>query len=129
MSTLAKPGAGPRIPPRGVACCTVGDRVASGNHDPPGGPPGVAHLELHEALARDRMPQHATADYRLAEMTAITSGIKYGRRLNSGDFSVRLEYYQQDTKSDAPKIGVLANYDLVPSMSAVMVQFGYKFKF
>jgi hypothetical protein len=75
------------------------------------------------------MPQHATADYRLADMTAITAGIKYGRRLNSGDFTVRLEYYKQDTKSDTPKIGVLANYDLVPSMSAVMVQFGYKFKF
>ena len=27
------------------------------------------------------------------------------------------------------KIGVLANYDLVPSMSAVIVQFGYKINF
>jgi len=75
------------------------------------------------------LPQYATADYRLAEMTTVTAGIKYGHRLNSGLLTVRMEYYKQDTKSDAPKIGVLANYDLVPSLSAVVLQVGYKFKF
>lgn len=75
------------------------------------------------------LPEFASADYRLAEMTGITAGAKYGWRTKSGDWSLRLEYYQQQTKSDAAKIGVLANYDLVPSLSAVIVQVGYKFKF
>lgn len=75
------------------------------------------------------LPEFASADYRLAEMTAITAGAKYGMRTKSGEWSLRLEYYKQDTKSDDPKIGVLANYDLVPPLTAVVVQFGYKFKF
>jgi len=76
------------------------------------------------------LPLFASADYRLAEMTAITAGAKYGYRTTSGsEWSLRLEYYHQDTKSDAAKIGVLANYDLVPPLSAIVVQFGYKFKF
>jgi hypothetical protein len=62
-------------------------------------------------------------------MNAVTTGVKYGRRTGMGDFSVRLEYYKQTTQSADPKIGVLANYDLVPSMSAVIVQFGYKINF
>jgi hypothetical protein len=74
------------------------------------------------------LPQYASADYRLAKMTAITAGIKYGYRAKSGDYSLRLEYYKQDTSSDDAKIGVLANYDLVPPLSAFMIQFGYKFK-
>jgi hypothetical protein len=75
------------------------------------------------------LPQFASADYRLAEMTAITAGAKYGFRTKSGEWSLRLEYYKQDSKSDDPKIGVLANYDLVPSLTAVIAQIGYKFKF
>jgi hypothetical protein len=75
------------------------------------------------------LPQYASADYRLAKMTAMTAGIKYGYRAESGEYSLRLEYYKQNTSSDDAKIGVLANYDLVPSLSAFMVQFGYKFKF
>jgi hypothetical protein len=74
------------------------------------------------------LPQYATADYRLADITAITAGVKYGHRTARGEYSLRLEYYKQDTSSDNPKIGVLANYDLVPSLTAFMVQFGYKFK-
>jgi hypothetical protein len=73
------------------------------------------------------LPQYASADYRLAKMTAITAGFKYGYRAASGEYSLRLEYYKQDTSSDDAKIGVLANYDLAPSLSAVIVQFGYKF--
>ncbi len=75
------------------------------------------------------LPEFASADYRLAKMTAATVGAKYGWRTRMGEYSLRLEYYQQDSKSDAVPIGVLANYDLVPSLSAVAVQFGYKFKF
>ena len=75
------------------------------------------------------LPEFASADYRLAEMTATTAGVKYAVRAKSGEYSVRLEYYQQTPKSSDPKIGILANYDLVPPLSAVIVQFGYKFKF
>ncbi|HTE41151.1 MAG TPA: DUF3570 domain-containing protein [Steroidobacteraceae bacterium] len=75
------------------------------------------------------LPEFASADYRLAEMSAITAGFKYGQRTQHGEFSVRLEYYKQTTKTDDPKIGVLASYDLAPPLTAVVAQIGYKFSF
>jgi len=75
------------------------------------------------------LPQFAAADYRLAQMNAVTTGVKYGRRTDIGEFSVRLEYYQQTTESADPKIGVLTNYDLVPPLTSVIVQFGFKINF
>ena len=90
---------------------------------------GAADFYHSYLLSGQPLPQFASADYRLAQMNAVTTGVKYGRRTGMGDFSVRLEYYKQTTQSADPKIGVLANYDLVPSMSAVIVQFGYKINF
>lgn len=74
------------------------------------------------------LPQYASADYRLSDMNAVTAGLKVGYRGKSGEYSMRVEYYKQTTSSDDPKIGVLANYDLVPPLTAVIAQFGYKFK-
>lgn len=75
------------------------------------------------------LPEDASADHRLADMDATTVGLKYGRRTDIGEFSLRLEYYRQTGTSDAPPIGVLSTFDLVPPLTAVVVQFGYKFKF
>ena len=97
------------------------------------------HLRYYQQTAADfyrtvlfsnaAVPQFASADYRLAKGDAITAGLKYGRRMASGsEFSLRLEYYRQ-TADAAPgsAVGALAGYDLVPPLSAVIVQFGYKF--
>ncbi|GGD68656.1 DUF3570 domain-containing protein [Lacimicrobium alkaliphilum] len=80
-------------------------------------------------MASDGLPQFASADYRVGEMTAFTLGVKYGVLLDQGkELAFRLEYYQQDPKNpgfDAP--GVLQDLDLYPSVKAVMAQVSYRF--
>ncbi len=75
------------------------------------------------------LPEHASADYRLGEMTAYTIGLKYGMKLDNGDeLAFRVEYYQQDPKNagfTAP--GVLQDQDLYPSVKAVIAQVNYRF--
>jgi hypothetical protein len=74
------------------------------------------------------LPAFASADHRLAESDAFTAGFKYGRKTARGEFSVRLEYYRQTADpSPGSKVGALAGYDLVPPLTAVIAQFGYKF--
>jgi hypothetical protein len=80
-------------------------------------------------LAGETLPQNVSADHRLADMDATTAGLKYGRRTDIGEFSLRLEYYRQTGEPDPAPIGVLTSFDLVPPLTAVVVQFGYKFKF
>ncbi len=76
------------------------------------------------------LPQFASADYRLADNETYTAGIKYGHRTERGEYSVRLEYYHQTANpSPGSAVGDLANFDLVPPLSAVIAQFGYKFSF
>jgi hypothetical protein len=60
------------------------------------------------------MPRYASADFRLGDFDATTLGIKYGRDTADGnEWSVRAEYYQQSGTAD---------------LSAVIVQFGYRFR-
>lgn len=76
------------------------------------------------------LPEYASADYRLADSEAFTAGVKYGHRTERGEWSVRLEYYQQTAEpSPGSAVGDLANHDLIPDLNAVIVQFGYKFRF
>jgi hypothetical protein len=76
------------------------------------------------------LPEHASADYRLADSDAYTVGFKYGHRTERGEFSVRLEYYRQaGDASPGSAVGDLVNFDLVPPLTAVIAQFGYKFRF
>lgn len=75
------------------------------------------------------LPQFVSADYRLAEMNAYTAGAKFGWRTRGGEYSARLEYYRQDGTAPSGAPGVLGGLDLNPSLSAVIVQFGYKFRF
>lgn len=78
------------------------------------------------------LPSFASADYRLAKMTSWTVGAKYTWLGSTGrEYSVRAAYYNQSGDASAgSKIGVLNGFnELVPSLSAVMVQFGVKFGF
>ncbi len=75
------------------------------------------------------LPENASPDQRLADMDAVTVGLKYGRRTQVGEFSLRLEYYRQTGEPDPAPIGVQATFDLVPPLTAVIAQFGYKFRF
>jgi len=77
------------------------------------------------------LPDYASADTRLADMDAYTIGAKYGHRTGNGEWSVRLEYYRQEPNpSPDALVGDLAGFDeLILPMTAVIAQFGYRFKF
>jgi hypothetical protein len=91
---------------------------------------GAADFYRTALFDGDPLPEFASADSRLADMDAYTAGVKYGHRTDRGEFSVRLEYYNQDgDASPGSSVGDLVNYDLVPPLTAVIAQFGYKFRF
>lgn len=75
------------------------------------------------------LPRYASADFRLGDFDATTVGIKYGHRTAGGnEWSVRAEYYQQSgTVPREQIIGNQANREQYPDLSAVIVQFGYRF--
>jgi hypothetical protein len=76
------------------------------------------------------LPEFASADFRLGSFDATTVGLKFGHRTATGnEWSTRLEYYQQS--GEVPReqtIGSQNRRELYPDLSAVIVQFGYKFK-
>ena len=75
------------------------------------------------------LPEHASADFRLGDFYAVTIGVKFGHRTAGGnEWSTRLEYYQQS--GNVPReqlIGRQLAREQYPDLSAVMVQFGYRF--
>jgi hypothetical protein len=74
------------------------------------------------------IPQYATADYRLADMSAVTLGLEFGAKTSAGQFSARLELYRQSAKpSPDALVGSLRGLDLTPDMTAVIAQVSYKF--
>ncbi len=77
----------------------------------------------------EALPEFASADYRIGEMTAYTLGLKYGMKLSGGnDLSFRLEYYRQDPESAGHKApGVLADMELYESIDAIIAQVSYSF--
>lgn len=77
----------------------------------------------------EALPQHASADYRLGDMTAMTYGLKYGRTLRGGnELSLRVEYYAQTGESHpADAFGDLRDFDLFPTVDAWIVNVGYTF--
>ena len=77
----------------------------------------------------DPLPEYASADYRIGEMTTYTVGLKYGLLVNNGhELSFRLEYYRQ-TPTDAgfEEPGALNDVDLYPTIDAIIAQVTYSF--
>jgi hypothetical protein len=79
--------------------------------------------------AGEPLPEHASADFRLGNFDATTVGVKFGHSTAGGnEWSARLEYYQQTGDVPAEQIiGNQANREQYPDLSAVIVQFGYRF--
>jgi Protein of unknown function (DUF3570) len=75
------------------------------------------------------LPRYASADFRLGDFDATTVGIKYGHATSGGnEWSIRAEYYQQSGSVPREQIiGNQANREQYPDLSAVIVQFGYRF--
>lgn len=71
-------------------------------------------------LVDGNIPQYASADYRLAEMSTTTLGLKYGIQMaNDSEFSVRAEMLTQQSEGDAP----------FPDVDAMILQLNYSFLF
>jgi hypothetical protein len=77
------------------------------------------------------LPAFASADYRLAEMSSFTYGLKIAMPLNAGgELSLRASYMQQIGNSHpADAIGIQRNENLYPGLEAIMVQLGLTLKF
>jgi hypothetical protein len=77
----------------------------------------------------EALPEFASADYRIGQMTAYTIGLKYGMKLDDGnDLSFRLEYYSQSPESAGHIAqGALADMDLYESIDAIIAQVSYSF--
>lgn len=80
-------------------------------------------------LQGSTVPQFVSADYRLGDFSAVSYGLKYGTKLQSGnELTVRLEYYRQTGKhhpDDA--VGHLRDYDLFPTVDAWIMNVGLTF--
>ena len=83
----------------------------------------------HSMIDGNPVPDFATADYRLGEMTAYTVGLKFGDDLSdTRGYSGRIEYYLQ-TGNGSPDdaIGAQRDQDLFPDVRALIAQFTYSF--
>ncbi|MCR9261879.1 MAG: DUF3570 domain-containing protein [Pseudomonadaceae bacterium] len=77
-------------------------------------------------IAGDTVPNEASADYRLAEFTGTTFGVKVGHKFNNGnEASARLEWYNQD--GTAKLAGVPGGANVFPELDAVIFQVSYRF--
>jgi hypothetical protein len=77
----------------------------------------------------EALPTHASADYRLGDMHAMTYGLMHGRLVGNGhELTLRVEYYAQMGESHpADAIGNLRDYDLFPTVDAFILQVGFSF--
>ncbi len=87
-------------------------------------------LLLASDVLNDTLPEFASADQRLAEFNAVTVGVKYQRQLaNNQHWNARLAMYQQSGEGSPDGVfGSNAQFDLFPSLTAVIAQVGYGFE-
>jgi hypothetical protein len=88
-----------------------------------------SEAEFHDFYLVDGLPlpNHASADSRLAEFDAYTYGLQYGLPLSlESKLRFSAEYYTQKGPRGPPDaIGVLRQYDLFPPMDVLMARIGY----
>ncbi|MGD8595139.1 MAG: DUF3570 domain-containing protein [Gammaproteobacteria bacterium] len=91
----------------------------------------AANFHKYFLLDGEPLPQYASADYRLGDMTTTTFGLLYGVELNKhSEFNFRAEYMKQSGDSyPAEAVGKLRNYNLFPDVEAIILQASYSYKF
>ena len=73
---------------------------------------------------------YASADPRLAELSGITFGLKYGIEFSrTSEFNIRVEQYTQSYEVNRSDLPELAGLDLAPDMEAITISVGYSFEF
>ena len=90
----------------------------------------AASFYQYSLAAGAPLPQFASADARLADLDAVTVGLKFGHTTAGGnEWNARLEFYRQTAKPPADRlIGAQAGNAHMPDFDAVILQFGYHFK-
>lgn len=79
----------------------------------------------HTSLVDGESYAHASADYRLADLTDTTIGLKYGIDLGKNkEFSIRAEHMVQSA-NPSQVIGNQSSQDLVPDVTANMLTLNY----
>ncbi len=88
---------------------------------------GFFHAGLRQAEA---LPEAASADYRLSEITGVTFGARMGWILKNGsELTLRAEYYSQTGENTpASAVGAQRAYDLFPALHATILQVAYSFE-
>ncbi len=91
----------------------------------------AANFYHHSLVDGATLPSYASADYRLAEMTSKSYGLKLAMEIGQdGELNARVVYMKQTGNSHpADAIGVQRNLDLYPGLDAVYGQLGYTFTF
>lgn len=76
------------------------------------------------------LPTFMSADPRLAALVGTTFGLKFAVEAgHKGEFSLRLEQYQQRPHDQSSSLPELQGLDLNPTLKAVIVQLGWHFDF
>ncbi len=83
----------------------------------------------HTSLVNGATNTYASADYRLAELTSTTIGLKYGWLVGKdSEMGIRAEYITQQATASRV-IGVQSAQDLLPDVNALLFQINYSTKF
>jgi hypothetical protein len=85
----------------------------------------------HIGLQNDRpLPTFASADYRLADIDAVTFGVRCGFTFkNESRLVLRAEYYTQTGESKpSDAVGAQRAFDLFPTLNATILQIDYHFE-
>lgn len=91
----------------------------------------AADFYRHSLPAAEPIPSHVSADYRLAEMDSITTGLKLGRAPDENtEWSLTVErMVQTGTHHPADAIGIQQNFDLYPDLDAAIIELNYLARF
>lgn len=90
---------------------------------------GAANFYRTALFDGNPLPEHASADYRLGELDGRTVGLKLGRPMGGDrEWNVRIELYEQSGRAPpGAGVGALRAFDLYPTVTAMIVQAGYRF--
>ncbi len=88
----------------------------------------AADFYRHSVTDGSPLPDYASADYRLGEMTSTTIGLKYGKPTgHNQELSMRVELMQQNYSTVGTLVGDQQNQDMTPALQALILQLGYHF--
>lgn len=91
----------------------------------------AADFYTYRLIRGDPLPDYASADYRLGDMTTLTFGAKLGIPvMENVNLNIRTEYMRQSGDSHPDDaIGIQKDYDLFPAIDAMIISAGLSIGF